>query len=139
MDAIYTADTVARLGLIPNKFRTSCPFCLAEEPESLKHMIADCARWGVSRERFGIKELLDAAIKIVGNKPKVQRGQDIVKVLTGGEHRGSKLKDWNPRPSDEDDNPDSQFGGLDICSRVAGFLLDVSRKRAREMRQLGAS
>ncbi|CAN0427806.1 unnamed protein product, partial [Ectocarpus fasciculatus] len=45
MNAIYTADTVSRLGLIPNEFRSSCPFCLEKEPESLKHLVADCQKW----------------------------------------------------------------------------------------------
>lgn len=136
MDAIYTASTVTRFGLISSEFRHSCPFCSAKVPESLKHMVADCAKWEASRVTFGIKELLDQATKVISVDPRGSTEQTVIELLSGGEFRGKTMPSWAPRPSGEGDDDGEQFKGTDPCSRVAGFLLAVARERNRHMKRL---
>jgi hypothetical protein len=58
MRAIWTAERLARVGLLPANALTMCPCCEMEgSPENITHILLECAKWSVQRA-----EHLDALI-----------------------------------------------------------------------------
>ena len=73
---------MAQMRLISPEFHNFCPFCEANEPESIEHLLVSCSRWVVFRSlHFGFDpELLNQLIQFDRTEVSV--------LLLGGEIRG---------------------------------------------------
>ena len=106
----------------------SCPFCkVAGTPETVAHMVWECAAWGELRTGWLTNEV-DAinSWMLTGNV-----AQKAANVLLGGSAEGHKLPDWELGSTGEDGK------GLKIeetcCHNVAKFLQELRPLRAQEL------
>lgn len=70
VNAFWTAVALQRIGWLPPRYRTECPFCHSMGTgETIEHMLMDCPRWAVTRaECFGewVETLHGVAINLLG-------------------------------------------------------------------------
>lgn len=80
--SFLTIERLAQMRLIPPNFLNYCPFCEANEPETLEHLLVSCSRWVVFRcLHFGFdEELLNLFSSIDHTEVSI--------LLLGGEIRG---------------------------------------------------
>jgi hypothetical protein len=83
----WTAPRVAKMPDADQAWRTSCPFCQQQEPESLTHILLFCRSWRKERRSF-LWPVLEAARVL---SPSVS---DRVTLLLGGEVDGEGLAGW---------------------------------------------
>ncbi|KAK4528174.1 hypothetical protein GAYE_SCF51G6109 [Galdieria yellowstonensis] len=40
-----SCSRLARIGILDEEWKTRCPYCLANVPETLSHLLCECTRW----------------------------------------------------------------------------------------------
>ncbi|PVU89333.1 hypothetical protein BB560_006304, partial [Smittium megazygosporum] len=54
MGCYWTAQRLAKAGLIPKMYIERCPFCNKNTPETIEHMLIECFRWNAIRHETTI-------------------------------------------------------------------------------------
>ena len=91
--AFVTAERAAEAMLIDGGCRDRCPFCLAERPETLRHLLLKCPAWTVARNTYLrrlIKYVIPQLVRERGNDQRVS-GKMMVTLLLGGSVAGVTL------------------------------------------------
>ncbi|PVU88374.1 hypothetical protein BB560_006376 [Smittium megazygosporum] len=84
MGCYWTAQRLAKAGLIPKMYIERCPFCNKNTPETIEHMLIECFRWNS-----------------IGMKQQYSTFQDYTEqLLGGGESKETRpICEWHPRCS----------------------------------------
>ena len=48
----YTSELYARIKWLPSRYMWTCPCCEEQTPETIDHMLFECAAWSIPRQRF---------------------------------------------------------------------------------------
>ena len=94
--------TASRLGQLPPEARARCPACGALGPDSVAHLLVDCAAYEPQRADWGLRALATAAVAaLVGHVPAlppcVPSAFNQAVLLLGGEVGGRRLPRWKGR------------------------------------------
>ncbi|PVV02132.1 hypothetical protein BB560_003423, partial [Smittium megazygosporum] len=89
MGCYWTAQRLAKAGLIPKMYIERCPFCNKNTPETIEHMLIECFRWNSIRHEttiFNIPRLYrTVTIDQSTNNQALNQGRNImVGKLLGG-------------------------------------------------------
>ncbi|PVU91683.1 hypothetical protein BB560_006108, partial [Smittium megazygosporum] len=95
MGCYWTAQRLAKAGLIPKKYIERCPFCNKNTPETIEHMLIECFRWNSIRHEttiFNIPRLYrTVTIDQSTNNQALNQGRNImVGKLLGGESKETR-------------------------------------------------
>ncbi|PVV01013.1 hypothetical protein BB560_004586, partial [Smittium megazygosporum] len=95
MGCYWTAQRLAKAGLIPKMFIERCPFCNKNTPETIEHMLIECFRWNSIRHEttiFNIPRLYrTVTIDQSTNNQALNQGRNImVGKLLGGESKETR-------------------------------------------------
>ncbi|PVV01809.1 hypothetical protein BB560_003759, partial [Smittium megazygosporum] len=91
----WTAQRLAKAGLIPKIYIERCPFCNKNTPETIEHMLIECFRWNSMRHEttiFNIPRLYrTVTIDQSTNNQALNQGRNImVGKLLGGESKETR-------------------------------------------------
>ncbi|PVV02520.1 hypothetical protein BB560_003023 [Smittium megazygosporum] len=95
MGCYWTAQQLAKAGLIPKMYIERCPFCNKNTPETIEHMLIECFRWNSIRHEttiFNIPRLYrTVTIDQSTNNQALNQGRNImVGKLLGGESKETR-------------------------------------------------
>ncbi|PVV01671.1 hypothetical protein BB560_003901, partial [Smittium megazygosporum] len=95
MGCYWTAQRLAKAGLIPKMYIERCPFCNKNTPETIEHMLIECFRWNSIRHEttiFNIPRLYrTVTIDQSTNNQALNQGRNImVGKLLGGESKETR-------------------------------------------------
>ncbi|PVV02156.1 hypothetical protein BB560_003396, partial [Smittium megazygosporum] len=95
MGCYWTAQRLAKAGLIPKMYIERCPFCNKNTPETIEHMLIECFRWNSIRHEttiFNIPRLYrTVTIDESTNNQALNQGRNImVGKLLGGESKETR-------------------------------------------------
>ncbi|PVV00340.1 hypothetical protein BB560_005284, partial [Smittium megazygosporum] len=95
MGCYWTAQRLAKAGLIPKMYIERCPFCNKDTPETIEHMLIECLRWNAIRHEttiFNIPRLYrTVTIDQSTNNQALNQGRNImVGKLLGGESKETR-------------------------------------------------
>ena len=123
--------------LIDGGCRDRCPFCLAERPETLRHLLLKCPAWTVARNTYLrrlIKYVIPQLVRERGNDQRVS-GKMMVTLLLGGSVAGVTLgglwsggRQFARRSAERSQEP--------FAFAVARFLQAISSTRRAMLRNL---
>jgi len=148
----WTAEKLARRKLLNTQYLSVCPCCRRQEVESIQHILLECPRWELGRQRM-LGELILSTQTLIGEDVSgLSSAQFKVALLLGGEYNGKTLESWGLTASNEApqtppgdtgtqsrreddgtqeqilvDNPHVRSRG---CLRVASFFEWMMRGRA---------
>ncbi len=126
-----TARRLSQMGLVDDEWSSSCPFCLAGEPETLHHFFFSCPFFDDLR-----KEHLNFLDELASHGGRSTTAKEKLTLLLGGAVRGSPLFDWEVSSSQsENDKPTPgkcvqiiQY--LDACRVVRAPVLCTKSRRS---------
>jgi exonuclease III len=129
----FTAHRLANAGLIDEEFKSSCPFCGAQVPETMEHLFLTCSAWDSIREEY-ISGLIARARCLSVTVDQPDDVGSLVTLLLGGSVAGCRLDCWASWPSDPNDRPENvpELGAV----MVAGFLHMVACSRGRKLAEM---
>ncbi|PVV01649.1 hypothetical protein BB560_003922, partial [Smittium megazygosporum] len=95
MGCYWTAQRLAKAGLIPKMYIERCPFCNKNTPETIEHMLIECFRWNSIRHEttiFNIPRLYrTVTIDQSTDNQALNQGRNImVDKLLGGESKETR-------------------------------------------------
>ncbi|PVU98889.1 hypothetical protein BB560_005592, partial [Smittium megazygosporum] len=95
MGCYWTAQRLAKAGLIPKMYIERCPFCNKNTPETIEHMLIECFRWNSIRHEttiFNIPRLYrTVTIDQSTDNQALNQGRNImVGKLLGGESKETR-------------------------------------------------
>ena len=94
LESVWTCDRLADVGLLPGRYRTRCPCCKKDVPESVPHMLLDCVRWKDGRDVL-LGDLVAVAHDRWRLTSSVVCQRRMVTLLLGGRVQGEPLSNWN--------------------------------------------
>ncbi|PVV01476.1 hypothetical protein BB560_004104, partial [Smittium megazygosporum] len=103
MGCYWTAQRLAKSGLIPKMYIERCPFCNKNTPETIEHMLIECFRWNSIKHEttiFNIPRLYrTVTIDQSTNNQVLSQGRKImVGKLLGGESKETRsIYELHPR------------------------------------------
>lgn len=121
MGGWWTAAKLAKRDLLPEEFKTKCPFCgeIGKE-ETIEHVLIQCRKWAEVRARC-LGPLMDVVVDDrlpIGGR---------ATLLLGGEFRGRRLDSWLPTKAIQPiESEDAEHGNQVMC--VAYRLASSSHK-----------
>lgn len=92
--SFLTACRLAQMGFASPELRTTCPFCRANTPETIDHLLVSCSRWSAEREQvFGdninllMRELdqASASVLLLGGESSGENNGIEDRILANGE------------------------------------------------------
>ena len=91
--AFASGKRLALIGYIDQCYRTSCPFCELQVPETLEHLLLECSRWSetrsvIFRDILGIingMSLATASVMLLGGEIRGENGTIEGPILVDGE------------------------------------------------------
>ena len=162
VNGVWWGRRLAHAGLIHERYRSVCPCCQQQSPETMEHALLECSRWDAYRVNIGgliqlALALASTALREDGDPHPVRCSA--VDILLGGKVRGRDLGGWLParttgseipeeRVPDNVEDSDSAEEDLDVTGhalsytgdcgglRVATFLSLMIRARAPIIRGL---
>lgn len=158
LESVWTCDRLADVGLLPGRYRSHCPCCKKDVPESVSHLLLSCSRWKAGRDRL-LGDLIAGARlrwRLTSSRESQRR---LVTLLLGGRWQGKPLSNWTldgPAPGAEESRsrgPSAPGGSVEGardgfvdsprirsrgCLRVASFLAWMMRERSFIIREVRA-
>lgn len=89
LGAMTFGPQLVRAKELGGEYRTKCPCCGEDAPETLEHFLFDCAAWASDRERF-LRRHIEASRRILGGAD----AWEVATLLLGGSIRGRQLENW---------------------------------------------
>lgn len=96
----------AKQGLVDQEYENICPFCGADEPETVTHLLLHCTKWDNHRDEL-IRPLLGEINEKI-NELELdpgKRDECLSAILLGGEYEGIALEGWTYRVREQGDVP----------------------------------
>lgn len=90
-----TAQRLAEMKLTTSEWKSKCPMCKADCPETLAHVMLDCRYWAT--QRGGIEQLIDEAKQIVKVYDTSEGKDAVVALLLGGSWQTIRMRMWCPK------------------------------------------
>ena len=129
MNAVATAPRLMEAGRLTAAHGQSCPFCDSNEPETIQHMVLECAKWSDLRDEYMTDIITEAEelwdqIKLDPQCPQYIQDngeQTRLNLILGGVYLKRRIDGWEPPrpdapPADLDD--DSSVGSDSSLSAV---------------------
>lgn len=156
MGALLTASRAAGMKLIHPRFKSVCPFCCSEIPETVTHLLVGCDAWVVPRSRFlsapmaaanaafesQLKRVAEGEVRVGGVAVRVPilNSNEVAVMLLGGESRGIAIPNWAGLPEKKNSKGDREVRVREEakceeppCAKVAFFLSEVERRRRAKL------
>jgi exonuclease III len=114
---LITTSYLVQINKMDFNFRNLCPFCNAEEAESMEHYILACPRWKTVRD-VSIAPLIADAGSILSEAGLELTEENLLILVLGGNINGICISGWSidqTRPKDMESNK-KKGGGVEFAS-----------------------
>jgi exonuclease III len=117
---LITTSYLVQIKKLDECFKNICPFCDADEAESMEHYILACPRWTTVRD-VSIAPLISEAGRILAEAGLEQTEENVLILVLGGNINGNGISGWyidNTRPKDMEANKE-KGDGVELISDLS--------------------